>query len=124
MNEREYLRLKGLAEVEFRRKIEAIETVWRMTGSNTSKNGAKSEGGSVAKGSLQKAIRYAIDLLSGEFTVRDIEDKMRASDPAFGAKIKRASLSAALKRIADDDKKIQLTEAGRGKRPSKYKKVS
>ncbi|SRR5258706_14559981 len=121
MNEREYLRLKNVAEAEFRRKIEAIELVWRMTG-GTSKNGPKTGDSSIGKGSLQQAMRYAVDLLAGEFTARDVESQMRANDPAFAANVKRASLSAALKRLADD-KKIVLVEVGAGKRPSKYRKT-
>ena len=31
MNRKEYERLKAEAQAEYRRKLEAIETVWRMT---------------------------------------------------------------------------------------------
>jgi hypothetical protein len=121
MNEREYHRLKTVAEAEYRRKVEAIEMVWRMTG-GTSKNGSKATGIPVEKGSLQQAIRYAIDLLMGDFTARDVEDQMRANDPEFASKVKRPSVSAAVKRLADD-KKIVLIQVGKGKRPSKYRKA-
>jgi hypothetical protein len=121
MNEREYLRLKTVAEAEYRRKIEAIELVWRMTG-GTGKSSQKNVDSSIGKGSLQQAILYAIDLLAGEFTVRDVEDQMRAANPTFAANVKRPSVSAALKRLADE-KKIVSVEVGKGKRPSKYKKI-
>jgi hypothetical protein len=126
MNLREYQRLKAEAEAEYRRKLEAIETVWRLSGGPAliaAKNGSKSDENVLTKGALQEAARHAYKLLSGEFTHRDVFNKITATDPAFAALIKdkMPSLSGALKRMADD-KELLLIEAGRGKRPSKYRR--
>jgi hypothetical protein len=126
MNYREYQRLKADAEAEYRRKIEAIETVWKLSGGAAtvpSANGAKSNENGISKGSLQEAVRHAYKLLSGEFTHRDVYNQIIASDPIFAAKIKdkMPSLSGTLKRLADDQELV-LVEAGKGKRASKYRR--
>jgi hypothetical protein len=121
MNLREYQRLKTEAEAEYRRKLEAIEMVWKLSGGD-SKNGSSPHETSIGKGSLQQAIRYAIPYLTGEFTLREVEQQMKVHDPVFAAKVKRPSISGALKRMADD-KEIVVVAAGSGKRASKYRKA-
>jgi hypothetical protein len=126
MNYREYQRLKAEAEAEYRRKIEAIETVWKLSGGASpipSTNGSRPNENGITRGSLQEAVRHAYKLLSGEFTHRDVYNQIVASDPIFAAKIKckMPSLSGTLKRLADD-KELVLVEAGSGKRASKYRR--
>jgi hypothetical protein len=126
MNYREYQRLKADAQGEYRRKIEAIETVWKLSGGEAitpSTNGTKSDENGISRGSLQQAVRNAYTYLSGEFTHRDVYNQIVASDPVFAEKIKdkMPSLSGTLKRMADD-KELVLVEAGSGKRASKYRK--
>jgi len=126
MNEREYLRLKADAETEYRRKLEAIETVWRMSGGEYSKGWKPTpslNGDGLAKGTLQEAARAAIRLLSGDFTLRDVFTAIAKNDPILAGKLedKMPSLSGALKRMADE-KELVLVEAGKGKRPSKYRR--
>ena len=126
MNYREYQRLKADAEAEFRRKLEAIETVWKLSGgiaAAPSTNGAKANESGITKGSLQQAVRDACRLLVGEFTHRDVYNRITATDPVFADKIKdkMPSLSGTLKRLADE-KELILVEAGSGKRASKYRR--
>jgi hypothetical protein len=121
MNIREYERLKVEAAAEYRRKLEAIETVWRMSG-GASQNDADAQATTLGKGSLHQAVKNAVQVISGEFTHRDVEKQIQVSDPAIAAKVKRPSLSSALKRLADE-KEIVLVSAGRGKRASKYRRA-
>ncbi len=121
MKQAEYERLKSDALTEYKRKIDAIETVWKMTGGVTL-NAATVEGPGISKGALQQAILVALQALPGEFTLRDIEKQIQINDSVFAAKIKRPSISSALKRLADD-KKIALVTLGKGKRASTYRRV-
>ncbi|SRR5712692_2817014 len=123
MNQREYDKLKADAAAEYRRKLEAIETVWRMTG-GASPNGASANATStpIGKGALQQAVKNTLQFISGEFTLRDVEKQIQATDSALAAKIKRPSLSSALKRLASE-KEIVLVTAGSGKRASKYRRA-
>jgi len=121
MNLREYQRLKAEAEAEYRRKLEAIEMVWKLSGGD-SKNGSNPLETSIGKGSLQQAIRYALQQITSEFTLREVEQQMKIHDPVFAAKVKRPSISGALKRMADD-KEIVVVAAGSGKRASRYRRA-
>src|SRR5437879_1070823 len=122
MNQREYERLKGEAAAEYKKKLEAIDLVWRMSG-GTSQNGSNPDVGHVGKGSLLQAVKQAVQFLTGEFTLRDVEKQIQATDSVFAAKIKRPSLSSTLKRLAED-KDIVLVAAGSGKRASKYRRAA
>ena len=122
MNQREYEKLKAEAAAEYRRKLEAIEVVWKMTG-GLSKNGTSTDETPIGKGSLQQAVKHALQFITAEFTLRDVEKQIQATDSAFAAKIKRPSLSSTLKRLATD-KEIVLVAAGSGKRASRYRRAS
>jgi hypothetical protein len=119
MNQREYERLKDDAASEYRRKLEAIEVVWKMTGG--ANNGAKADDSPIGRGALQQAIKTALQFITGDFTLRDVEKQIQATNSGFAAKIKRPSLSSALKRMANE-KEIVLVEAGMGKRASKFRR--
>ena len=54
------------------------------------------------------------------FSLNDVREQMRTKDLASATSIKRASLSTALKRLADEGV-IQVVEAGSGKRASRYR---
>jgi hypothetical protein len=121
MNVREYTRLKLEAEAEYRRKLEAIETVWKLSGG--ANQGTATHGtSSLSKGSLHQAVKNAIQFLSGDFSLHDVEKRIQESDPALAARVKRPSLSSALKRLADD-KEIVLVTTGSGKRASTYRRA-
>jgi hypothetical protein len=121
VNIREYQRLKLEAEAEYRRKLEAIETVWKLSGGeNQSGNGQREQ--KVGKGDLLRAVKSAAQVLPEGFTLREVEKHIQLSDPALAARIKRPSLSSALKRLAAD-KQIAVVTTGIGKRASTYRKV-
>jgi hypothetical protein len=124
MNLREYERLKAKAQADYRRQLEAIETVWKMSGGIV-ENGAKpQQTNGIEKGSYQRVIRIALDTVPKEFTVRDVFNAIKVSNPDFAESIKDKipSLSGALKRM-EKDKELVLIETGSGKRPSKYRRA-
>lgn len=122
MNAKEYERLKAEAQAEYRRKLDAIETVWKMSGGKDAQP-ANGSTGSVGKGALQQAVRSALLQVTGDFTLRDVYDQIKIIDPLFAEKLKDKlpSVSGTLKRMADDNELV-LVETGRGKRPSKYRR--
>ncbi len=122
MNEREYKRLKSEAEAEYRRKLEAIETVWKMSG-GASRNGAEAPSQVFGKGVLLKAVRHTLEEIRGDFTVRDIESRIRIFNPTLAATVRRPSLSSTLKRL-EESHEVELVLAGSGKRPSKYRRAT
>ena len=121
MNQREYERLKSQAQAEYRRTIEAIERVWQMSGGATRKGPTHGDS-TTRKGKIKDAVRQAVAELSGEFSVRDIEKQIQDDDPELAAKIKRPSLSSALKRL-EADEEIVLVTPGSGKRASTYRRA-
>lgn len=125
MNQREYEKLKTEANAEYRRKLEAIETVWKMSGGrNGNQPSAIAKNGALGKGRLQRAIRTALESLSGEFDVRDIYNQVVNCDPILADQIKGKlpSISNALKRMVTT-KDLVLVETGSGKKPSRYRRA-
>jgi hypothetical protein len=122
VNIREYDRLKLEAEAGYRRTLEAIETVWKLSGGAAPQNGASSQQSTVGKGALQQAVKATFQFLPPSFTLRDVETHIRAMNPALAAKIKRPSLSSVLKRMADDNQIVRMT-TGSGKRASTYRRA-
>lgn len=122
MKEREYKALKTEAEAEYRRKLEAIETVWNMSG-GASRNGTEVSGQVFGKGVLLKAVRNALEEIRGDFTVRDIESRIRTFNPTLAATLRRPSLSSTLKRL-EESHEVELVLAGSGKRPGKYRRAT
>jgi len=120
MNEREYGRLKAEAEAEYRRKLDAIEMVWKLSG-GAAKNGT--EFAVLGKGSLLKAVRDAIVHLQDEFTVHDVEQYIIRNNPTVAPSLKRPSLSSALKRL-EKQNLVAISTKGTGKRASKYRRSS
>lgn len=134
MNRDDYLRLRQQIEEDYRRKIEALELVWRIaneicavpapTESEISEESTDLDSGiQPAKGELQKAIQDAIRDLRRPFTVSDVEDKLRAQRPDL--LIRRSSISSALQRMAAAEcASVEVVQLGAGQRPNIYERVS
>ncbi|MGA2482038.1 MAG: hypothetical protein ABSF92_02845 [Candidatus Acidiferrales bacterium] len=121
MNDREYRRLRAEAEAEYKRKLEAIETVWKMSGASTS-NGTGASGSSMSRGALLDAVRAAVKLIpGGDFTIKEVAEQIEHSNSALASRVKKASISGTLKRLADD-KEIVVVALGSGKRASRYRR--
>ncbi len=113
MNEREYQRLRARIEREYREKLQALDTVWKMARQET----AKASANGAAKGALLEGVRYVVPTLNGDFTLRDVERAMRTAGLTVP---KRASLSSALKRLAEGGE-LETVQPGKGKRASIYR---
>lgn len=114
MHEREYNRLRKQIESEYRDKLRALEIVWKMAG----KNGVVPRKAVVDDGSLAGMVRTAVDRTEGTFSMRDILAYCREEGDAT---IRQSSVSAILKRMADQ-RLVSIVEAGSGRRPTSYRK--
>jgi len=115
MNEREYDRLKREIEADYRKKIDALELIWELSGGQR-KNGSVHQSSGI-RGSLLKAIQTAVSETNGEFTVRKIEEMIKEKTPEI--ELKRPSISSSLQRLAEEGE-IRVLESGSGKRPTVY----
>jgi fatty acid/phospholipid biosynthesis enzyme len=116
MKQREYDTLKNQIESEYRTKIDALELIWKM-----SNKGAPSSN-QTGRGAVLQAVKAVVSITHGNFNTSDVEKHIKESNPALGAKIKRASISNTLKRLVKD-KMIEVVEQGTGRQASTYKKV-
>ncbi len=117
MNQRQYDRMKADIEADCRRKLEALELVWQMANKNATPNPARS-----GKGALLAAVRAVVQVTTGEFSARDIQNRIRLNNPSFAA-VKRASVSSTLKRLHASQEIERVTE-GSGKRGATYKRAA
>jgi hypothetical protein len=115
MREPEYKRLRRKIEDEYHEKMKALDMVFGMSGGTSPKNGANAR---KTKGAVPEAVRKALQKTTGEFTVRDIEQQIKLDDPT--SNFKRASISSTLKRLVGEE--ITITEEGKGKKGSKYRR--
>ena len=119
MNEREYDRMKKAIEEECRKKLEALDLVWEMSGGALKKKRSITEGG-LKRGELRGAITAAVATMTADFKPSDVLLKIRAHNQQLASQIKPASLSGTLKRMADAGD-IEVVFAGVGKRASLYR---
>jgi len=115
VHEREYKRLRATIEADYRKKIDALDLIYSMSGGG---NGTVTAAGNRVKGALAQGVVAAISQTTGDFNVRDLEESLRIMYPNLV--VKRASLSNTLKRL--EGKEIEVVERGAGKRPSKYRR--
>lgn len=120
MHEREYNRLRREIEAEYRKKLDALEMVWGMSNASRRSGNETNRTTHARKGALLNIVRSVLPEMQGEFSQRDVLDKVREKNAELD--VKRASLSSTLRRLADD-KEIDLLELGAGKRPSRYKVI-
>jgi hypothetical protein len=116
VREPEYKRLKRKIEDEYHEKLRALDMVFGMSGGSSAKSGTN--GARKSKGAVPQAVRNALQKITGEFSVRDIEQQIKVDDPA--SNFKRASISSTLKRLVGEE--IIMTNEGKGKRGSKYRR--
>lgn len=116
MKDREHDRLRKQIEDDYREKLAALDLIWKMSKEQDApqrKNGRR--------GSLLEAVRQAVSEKSGPFNLRDVEDSIRKQHAEMTAQ--RASISSALLTLVSDGE-LEITEQGRGRRPSIYRKKS
>jgi len=134
MNEREYERLKKIIQDDYRKKLEALDIVWRVAvGSSppgekltTAPNGGSAAGDSdepaESRGVIMAAVEDAIYQIEGAFTVKSVAPLVMEILPGTQSP-ERSSISHALKRLADDGR-LEVVQLGRGKRPTTYRRAS
>jgi hypothetical protein len=119
MKENEYLKLKRQIQAEYQKKLDALEMVWKMAKEETKKEWA-GKGKADGHGELLKAVQDSIAAFTGDFNVRDVEEKMKEMHPSIASRTKRSSISTVLKRLADNHDIAQI-EKGTGRAASKYR---
>jgi hypothetical protein len=118
MNEREYERLKKQIVDDCAEKLRALEIVWEMARVDARPAAIRS---GPKKGEVMEAVRSAVNVLTGDFTQKDVTSAVLSIKP--DTPLNRASVVSALRRLADDDV-ITTVEAGKGKRPSVFRRTS
>jgi|GEM_PF-2430985 len=132
MNESEYKKLKDRVAAEYKRKLEAIETVWQMSAENKPErpepevNGARrprvgSARRKAGKGAVLRAVREAIATMRGEFTSKDIKMAIESESPSIATNMKKASLWTALRKL-EERGEIETVKPGVGRSPNTYRK--
>ena len=124
MRRSEYERLRRDLEREFKKKADALEKFWKAWGEDDSR---KSPGiTSLAElrppqMPLSKAVRGALEKVSGDFSVIDIQRELRQIDSAL-AKALRPSISNVLRRLNERDGLIEKIKDGTPGEPTLYRK--
>jgi hypothetical protein len=123
MNRREYIELIRQAEFEYRKKLEAIETVWRMTNGEPPPY-TEAEQPALAYGgepiSLVDAVRQLTYDIEGPFTPGMIGQGLEERFPYLESH-HPASISNVLRRMADAGE-LALMQPGSGSQPNVYMK--
>lgn len=109
MKESEYLRLRADAEARYKRDLDAIERVWRLSGGTITAM-AKAAPGTRGKGDLVKAIRTAIDKQTGEFSAFSIATLAKESNPEFAPALKSGYVALVLRRLVTKHKGEYITQ--------------
>jgi DNA-binding transcriptional ArsR family regulator len=119
MNEREFLRLRRQLDEDYNRKVQALELVWEMA-CGPEPPPAHDTPDKVGKVAYSAEILAILSKISSVFTVKDVEEAIKRDRPDI--KMDRSTISHTLKRAARDDQ-LAVVETGKGKRPTKYRRV-
>jgi glycerol-3-phosphate cytidylyltransferase-like family protein len=116
-----------LAEKQRKEGLEAIERVWDMLNENQEETTAEKAVQVLPKakkdyGSLTKAVKKALKLVSEKFTKRDIILVLPQISPEIATSIKPASLNGCLVRL-EKQGIIKTAKSGSGSIPTVYKKI-
>ena len=115
LNEKEYSRLKRQVREEFVEKTKALDMVWQMArdkeGNGTAKPGRKGE--------VREVVKRAVATLIEVFTQHDVLAAAQQNDPNI-ISLNRVSVASALRRLAAEGI-LEVVEAGKGKRATKYR---
>lgn len=122
MNEREYNRLKQQLEAEYKRKLEALETVWQFARESTRETAPAKRDSAGRAGTLMGAIRSVLPYVEGEFDINTIIKLVEERNKDIRKPINPTSVSGSLRKL-EKANAIMLTEVGAGKRPNRYRKV-
>lgn len=124
MKESEYLRLKKKITDEYHEKMRALEMVWTMSSESSVKNseGTGEEMGASARGALTLLVRDTVNVVTGKVSSAYIENALVRQNPQLRGKVRRASISQILRRLAEEGM-IELVSEGKGRTPAIYQKL-
>jgi hypothetical protein len=122
MRESEYSRLKAQIEKEYRQKLDALETVWKMANTNGHKPDAAKRTRRRRNGGLNSAISPLLSELKKQetFSQPQVLKLLQDQRPELAASITPAAVSSALRRM-EEDGLIKLVLQGAGQRASTYR---
>jgi hypothetical protein len=118
MNEREYLRFKNEIEAEAKRKLDALEIVWKMARSSPSRKtpANSSSGAGTRKGKLILTVKETVDIMPAGHQF-SLDDLIKAQ-PSL-ANERRSSVNTALTRLPN----VKLFSSGKGRKSAIFKKA-
>jgi hypothetical protein len=121
MKERDYLRKRQELQSEYKKKIDALETVWKLFNPeiplpydvDPEEEGSSSLGWTFEI-SKKRAVQHAAQALEGEFSTDDVRKALQAMNPAWSNGINDAQLSSIVARAAAAGKlEIVRSKVGR-----------
>jgi len=115
MNYEEYAKLKEELEAEFKKKMEALEMVWKMCQKSTGT--AELKNNNRAYGHIAVAIRKVLETTTVDFSVDYIMDALKAHD----IKVGRLVITNTLHRLARRGE-LEVVQKGKGRIASIYRK--
>lgn len=120
VNEREYLRLRRQIEDDAKRKLDALDLVWKMMRDPT--NGVRSDDDAnpVKRGAIDASVREVLPQLNGVFGPREVRACVEKKNPTLAGQVNRSTVSSALRRLAEEGL-ITVVQHGKGKRPTRYR---
>jgi hypothetical protein len=120
MRESEYLRLKAQIEKEFKYKLEALDTIYKMSSTNGHHPDSNKPKRRRRNGGLNSTIKPLLPELKqiGFFGQPKVLEMLRTAQPEL--EVTAAAVSSALRRLAEDGD-IDLVEQGAGQRASTYR---
>jgi hypothetical protein len=131
MTEAEYLNLKqqieahaerrhSEIEAEKRKQLDSLETIWNLF--STIRVIQHPPAATLSQGTfpLAEAIRQVLPKMPSAFNINDVIEHVEAGGFDVKKPINPTSVSGALRKM-EDTGVLELIEAGKGKRPSKYK---
>ncbi|MBZ5526078.1 MAG: hypothetical protein LAP21_27980 [Acidobacteriia bacterium] len=124
MKEREYTRLRERLEEDYRRDLESLDRVFRLSGGDpqalAKSSGQVKRGKKVDRGALSQAIDEVLPKFgSADFTAADIYQEIQRRHPDM--ELKESSVSSAVVRLAEDDGPLTVVSQGKGRRASIFK---
>ncbi len=114
MKEKEYLNIKAQIESEYRKKLDALELIWGLSGGG--KLSTNGNGTAHRRGALARQVKTFVDKALGEFSVLDLYKYLSAIEP----NVKQLSIATVLRRM--NGKEIELVKQGTGRAPSMFKR--
>lgn len=126
MDQRTYNRLRSLIESRYRRELEALEAVWSLA--KTGAPGADADAALPAAlrlphGKAESLVHWAAQTFTERFTLHDVRAVLANAKPEHARDISNAAISTVLRRMADQQQ-LEIIEAGKGKRPSVYQRIT